>query len=938
NITIAILDTGIDYTHPDLGGCTQAGFLAGNCSKVIGGWDFVNQDSDPMDDHGHGTHCAGIAAGNGTLKGVAPEARLLAYKVLDEYGAGYWSWVISGIEQAVKDGADIISMSLGGPGDPDDPVSQAVDEAVDAGVVVVVAAGNSGPLYETLGSPGVARKAITVGASDKSDTLAGFSSRGPTSIGTIKPDILAPGVNICSARWDEAWKGKECIDDKHVEISGTSMATPHVAGLVALIKQMHPDWTPDEIKMVLRSTAVDLGYPYPDQGWGRVDATTAVLSERPCIALFDTYGFKGWVKENFEIKGTATCPDNFTHYEIYLGKDYDFENRTLIYSSDKPVINGTLAFLNTTGLEDGTYLLKLEIKRGNRTFSDLLRFVVIHNYTVCRSCAECEIKANLLGENQTLNIESDLTQKKAICIQVRKNNIRIDCKNHTILGPTGGYGIQLDYVKNVEIDNCNFRDLYRGVWLKLSENAKLRNNTFDGYPFLICWIVRDPPLTLKHDIDESNRVNGSPILYFYNISDKVFTNEDIASAGYLMLANSKNVTLKDIQISKKIPVFPFFNIRFSDKIRLKNVSLIPAIHVSYSNFSAENSNFQSLYITGLSNSWITRNNLRFILLRNPGPNLSIRFNTINAVRLCIYNQEDINLSYNYWGTTNCSEIEEKIKDVKDGFGTGKVIYNPVLVDPYGAEAVNCTETLPPSFYLEIWDDTDKMKKYPNEPVYFYARPILNGSIVKNATCWIDFPELRSGGMMGWYPEYGFYRYRMEFPKAMNYTWKVTCYTATDNATASDYAIIYQPKEYALDIWDTTDIKQVYANETLDLRFYAKLLHQGKPIGNATCTFNWGGLRNESITQYVEMEYNKTTGFYEYAETVFGQSGTRLWSVRCNLGNRSFSEEDKIEILPNPAYLKIWALGERYPGERIRFQAFYADMNNTLIKGNCTILV
>ncbi|RLJ06811.1 MAG: hypothetical protein DRP12_03425, partial [Candidatus Aenigmatarchaeota archaeon] len=104
------------------------------------------------------------------------------------------------------------------------------------------------------------------------------------------------------------------------------------------------------------------------------------------------------------------------------------------------------------------------------------------------------------------------------------------------------------------------------------------------------------------------------------------------------------------------------------------------------------------------------------------------------------------------------------------------------------------------------------------------------------------------------------------------------------------------------------------------------------------TFNWGGLRNESITQYVEMEYNKTTGLYEYAETVFGQSGTRLWSVRCNLGNTSFSEEDKIEILPNPAYLKIRALGERYPGERIRFQAFYADMNNTLIKGNCTILV
>ncbi len=177
-IVVAVIDTGIDYTHPDLGGCLGAG------CKVIRGYDFVNHDPNPFDDHGHGTHVAGIVAANGTLKGVAPGAKLMAVKVLDQYGMGSFSNVIAGIEWAVDpdgnpgtdDGAQVINLSLGGPGDPDDPVSQAVDNAVAAGVVVVVAAGNSGPGYETLGSPGVARNALTVGASDKKDQIAAFSS------------------------------------------------------------------------------------------------------------------------------------------------------------------------------------------------------------------------------------------------------------------------------------------------------------------------------------------------------------------------------------------------------------------------------------------------------------------------------------------------------------------------------------------------------------------------------------------------------------------------------------------------------------------------------------------------------------------------------------------------------------------------------------------
>ena len=289
-VTIAVIDTGVDYTHPDLGGC-----LGGGC-KVVGGYDFVNDDNDPMDDQGHGTHCAATAAGDGELKGVAPGAKIYAYKVLDSGGSGNADDIIAAIERAVdpnndgdfSDHVDVISMSLGGSGNPDDPMSQAVDNAVDAGVIAVIAAGNSGPWPGSIGSPGTARNAITVGASCKpSDVgnnqncegeLADFSSRGPVEWegGTlIKPDIVAPGVNICAAQYDSVWDASKCLDDKHVAISGTSMATPHVAGAAALLIQAHPEWPPEVVKGSLMLTAKDLGFEVNAQGMGLIDLQRA---------------------------------------------------------------------------------------------------------------------------------------------------------------------------------------------------------------------------------------------------------------------------------------------------------------------------------------------------------------------------------------------------------------------------------------------------------------------------------------------------------------------------------------------------------------------------------------------------------------------------------------------------------------------------------------
>ncbi|MGZ4809046.1 MAG: S8 family peptidase [Thermoanaerobaculia bacterium] len=271
-VVVAVIDTGIDYTHPALGGSF------GSRGRVVGGYDFVNKDNDPMDDNGHGTHVAGIIGANGGgLIGVAPDVTFLAYKVLGADGSGSDSNVMSGIERAVdpnqdgdpSDHADVVNMSLGGPGQPDDPVSVAVENAVNAGVVFAVASGNSGGSF-SVSAPANAPSAIAVGASDINDRIAFFSSAGPSGDDqTIKPEVLAPGINILSA----------APGGGTIEHSGTSMAAPHIAGVAALLNAIHPTWTPQQIKSAIVSTAEFLDLDVMQQGGGRVNALRAASAQ-----------------------------------------------------------------------------------------------------------------------------------------------------------------------------------------------------------------------------------------------------------------------------------------------------------------------------------------------------------------------------------------------------------------------------------------------------------------------------------------------------------------------------------------------------------------------------------------------------------------------------------------------------------------------------------
>ncbi len=401
-----------------------------NC-KVAGGYDIVNQDNDPMDDHGHGTHVAATAAGNGVLKGVAPDANIYAYKVLTNGGWGYWDWVIEGIERAVdpnqdgdlSDRADVISMSLGGTGDPDDPISQAVDNAVNSGTVVVVAAGNS---YSqgTIGSPGVARKALTVGATTKQDEIADFSSRGPViwkDQSLMKPDIAAPGYKICAAEWDSAWSDRKCLDDIHISISGTSMATPHVAGAAALVKQAHPLWTPEQIKIALKNTAKDIGFSAIDRGTGRLDVLNAVqLKDNFPIARLDPIPTKGGLRV---ISGVVSSPSlkKWTISYAPLGQENVESNWKILTSSAKIPTSNALFTLNTGLLPDGEFVLRLLVKEinGSRSvdygylFVDKFQFVAPLDTDIFRAGDIINVKYNsevkitkFSLEYQTNNINS----------------------------------------------------------------------------------------------------------------------------------------------------------------------------------------------------------------------------------------------------------------------------------------------------------------------------------------------------------------------------------------------------------------------------------------------------------------------------------------------------------------------------------------------------
>ncbi|WP_429143828.1 S8 family peptidase [Anaerotaenia torta] len=298
-VGVAIVDTGITL-HKD--------FVDGG-NRVIGFVDFINRRAEPYDDNGHGTHVAGIVGGNGfssqgRYQGLAPECNLIGVKVLDKRGDGNISDVLAGLQWIIDNkkryNIRVVNISVGTSAkeslDENSLLVQGVNAVWDSGIVVVVAAGNNGPGPMSISTPGISRKVITVGSSDDnvavevfgSGRTKDYSGRGPTPFCIKKPDIVAPGSNIISCnicRYPSRAKSSElrhsAVDSPMIYTikSGTSMATPVVTGAIALLLSAHPQLSNREVKLRLRSCAINLGQHWEKQGWGLLNVRR--LLEQP---------------------------------------------------------------------------------------------------------------------------------------------------------------------------------------------------------------------------------------------------------------------------------------------------------------------------------------------------------------------------------------------------------------------------------------------------------------------------------------------------------------------------------------------------------------------------------------------------------------------------------------------------------------------------------
>lgn len=376
NISIAFFDTGIDYTHTNL------------ASVFAGGYDFVNNDMDPFDDNGHGTHVTGITAAQPfttstgqQISGIAPNASVYAYKVLNEQGQGYTSWFLSAFEYAmdpdqdgnINDRVDIISISAGIPkGSASDLISMAAKQAVDAGITVVAAAGNDGPASNTISSPAIVPEVIAVGASIQNEMIAPYSSRGISTQSSIKPDIIAPGHQIIST-----WP-----NNQFHTLSGTSMATPYVTGIIACILEQNPSLNPKQIKSLLHAHAEPLGYNVTTEGYGLITTKKQYSTQIPLNTTLSVDILKD--KDSVMIDLAINDLQSKANLSIFMYPFDQQKTQDSLQVQQQVETKQNLIQIQTKMLMRGFYVLQIEIIY-NTTLTRLKQIIYLQKNTSDRN-------------------------------------------------------------------------------------------------------------------------------------------------------------------------------------------------------------------------------------------------------------------------------------------------------------------------------------------------------------------------------------------------------------------------------------------------------------------------------------------------------------------------------------------------------------------------
>jgi subtilisin family serine protease len=422
SIVVAVVDTGLDYNHEDIVGNVwendgETGLDgSGNNKKSNGidddsdglidnwrGWDFVTLDgtpgdNDPMDNHGHGTHVSGTIAATGNnglgIIGVAPQAKIMALKGLDANGSGSTDDLSAAILYAADHGASVINNSWGGSGDTPQTLIDAISYAHDVkGSVVVAAAGNYNQDVGTQNKgfyPACIRDVIAVSAINSVNAKAYFSNYG-SKIDVAAPGggdtdstglVIQPDRSILSLKSSAAGNsmtgsGQLIVATKYLRQSGTSMASPHVAGVAALIRAQHPEYSPEQVRQVLKSSADDIGAPGVDNqfGYGRLDANGSLVAPTPLVAqLTGPIGTLAGLTQ-VDVTGSVGGP-NLSNWRLEYGAGTAPSSWTQITSSTTTT-TGVLTNWNLSGVNDGTYTLHLVVQSvTGETYEDRLTVVL----------------------------------------------------------------------------------------------------------------------------------------------------------------------------------------------------------------------------------------------------------------------------------------------------------------------------------------------------------------------------------------------------------------------------------------------------------------------------------------------------------------------------------------------------------------------------------
>ncbi len=504
DIVVAVLDSGIDYTLPDLRenmwinkdeipdnniDDDQDGFI-----DNLYGADFINNDGDPIDDHYHGTFCAGIigATGNNNLglTGVSWKVQLMALKGLSKTGSGPSDVLAQAIIWAADNGADVISnsWSFGGMLPTNPLVEDAIRYAHEKGVIVIFAAGNAlgdGRNIKWL-SPQNMPETITVSATNAppyTEKKYGYSNWGKLV------DVAAPGVSIMSLL-PSSYQHPYALQDRYIRLSGTSAACPQVAGIIALLLAKDNTLTFDMIRTMLKGSVeqIDKKYSYPI-GSGRINASKA-LQRTPSIALLENPPQYADIKGVFTIQGSAWST-TFQYYQLsYVQQGTNIW--TIITNSTTPLISGTLATLDTCSLADDAYVIKLDVICTDHCYNDTLEIVVNNrkNDLIVDDDGGPDVNFTTIeeavahaGDNDRILIhegEYDISGPPIwdwVNIDKSISLIALGDTENTIIDCWAGFFFY--NASNITIKGCTFQSTV-SLWLYESDTIHIEKNIFKG--------------------------------------------------------------------------------------------------------------------------------------------------------------------------------------------------------------------------------------------------------------------------------------------------------------------------------------------------------------------------------------------------------------------------------------------------------------------------